>query len=184
MDELHTLIFMGLKHCGKSTLGRSIAGKLNLRFEDLDHLIMKTAENEGYGSIRELYRTVGIENFQVYETEALHNCLRQSSKRGLLMALGGGTVENSESMGLLGSRGYLVYISVDEQVLFERIRRGGIPPFLEGERGPREMFHALFERRSALFQQYADLTIALPDQSIQENTELIYSKLKEETHVR
>ena len=184
MDELRSLIFMGLKHCGKSSLGRHIAERLNFGFEDLDHLIMKTAGNEGYGSIRELYRTVGIKNFQVYETEALHNCLRQSSDRGLLMALGGGTVENAESMGLLGSRGYLVYISVDEQVLYKRIIRGGIPPFLEGERGPREMFHALFERRSALFQRYADLTIPLPDQSIQENTKLIYSKFKEETHVR
>jgi len=184
MNDSHTLIFMGLKHCGKSVLGGRLARRLGFAFEDLDHLIMGIAGDEGYASIRELYRTVGLENFQDYETAALDKFFDFPETEGLILSLGGGTVENPSAMEIAKTRGVLVHLSVEEQVLYDRIIPGGIPPFLQGERSPRHMFHELFLHRSELYRRYADMSISLPDQSVGDNTELIYSRLKEQLYVR
>lgn len=178
------LVLMGLKHSGKSSIGEYIAAVDNSGFTDLDRLIMDTARREGYSSIRELYRTVGLKNFQVYELEALKEFFNSTSAPAAVLALGGGTADNQAAMELSGEHGYLIYLKVGEDVLFERILRGGIPPFLQGEESPREMFHHLYRRRDALYQHFADLTVELSDQPLEKNCSILYSVLKEHGYVR
>lgn len=178
------LIFMGLKHSGKTSLGVMTAKELGFEFKDLDHLIMETAEKEGYSSIRELYRSVGIERFQNYESSALQRLFASPTAKPLLLSLGGGTVENPSALQILRKSSFLVYLSVEEEVLFRRIEAGGIPPFLEGDKPPRGMFHELFLRRDPLYRRSADLIIELQDLSVQSNVRGIISRLKEENYVR
>ena len=61
--------FFGLKHCGKSTLGRLTAQALSMNFLDADDILSKfLSKKPGYESIsiRELYRTKGKNIFQEY----------------------------------------------------------------------------------------------------------------------
>jgi shikimate kinase len=183
MKRTKTLIFMGLKHSGKSLLGKLTAKELGFSFEDLDALIMEKAEPEGYPDIRGLYRRVGLPGFQRRETAALRFFFRKKTESDIILSLGGGTVENSAAMEILSPLGLLVYLSVDEEVLYSRIIGGGLPPFLEGEKEPRQMFHELYLKRSGLCRAYADTEIALPDQPPTENVKLILSFLKEKLHV-
>ncbi len=178
------LVLMGLKHSGKSSLGEYLSAVSSSVFTDLDRLIMDTARLEGHSSIRELYRTVGLKNFQVYEMEALRDFFRNTSVPGAVLALGGGTADNGEAMELSARRGHLIYLKVEEDVLIERILQGGIPPFLQGEGTPQELFHHLYLRRDALYQHFADLTVELPDQPIEKNCSMLYSVLKEHGYVR
>lgn len=178
------LVLMGLKHSGKSSIGEYLAAVDNSGFTDLDRLIIHAARREGYSSIRELYRTVGLNNFQVYELEALRDFFRNSPAPSAVLALGGGTIDNREAMELSGRHGHLIYIKVGEDVLIERILRGGIPPFLQGEKSPREMFHRLYRRRDALYRSFADLTVELSDQPLEKNCSFFYSVLKEHGYVR
>nr|QGT51469.1 hypothetical protein Unknown280_1610 [uncultured Spirochaetaceae bacterium] len=60
------LIFVGIKHCGKSTQGKRIASHLGLEFFDTDDLIQKY---EGI-SPREIYTKFGKEKFMEAEKNA------------------------------------------------------------------------------------------------------------------
>ncbi|MDE6719861.1 MAG: hypothetical protein K2J68_08415 [Treponemataceae bacterium] len=60
------LVFVGIKHCGKSTQGKRIASHLGLEFFDTDDLILKY---EGI-SPREIYAKFGKEKFMEAEKNA------------------------------------------------------------------------------------------------------------------
>ena len=74
--------------------------------------------------------------------------------------------------------GTLLYLSVSEPVLFERIMRGGIPPFLSSTH-PSDSFHELYTRRDGRYRQISDYVVSLSDcHSVQENAELLASFMK------
>ncbi len=174
------LYLAGLKHCGKTTLGRLIADRTGREFYDLDDLLLELAAGQGYSSVRELYRIAGREKFQEYEAAAA----RKASLSAAILSLGGGTIENPAAYEALQPEGSLIYLQVDEAVLFNRIERGGFPPFLIGERPPAELFHELYTRRHKLYIQHCDAVIELPDQAVEKNFQLLYSRLKELNYVR
>jgi hypothetical protein len=64
------LFLMGLKHCGKSTLGKTAAEGPSPPFYDLDDIALLAIRREGYSSIRELYRSAGLKKFQEFESAA------------------------------------------------------------------------------------------------------------------
>ncbi len=179
-----SLILIGMKHCGKSSLGAMIADAYALPFYDLDDFVLRHARAAGYPSVRELYRSAGREKFQEYERAAAEELAMFLDRFSLVAALGGGTVENEEAMNLLHERAILLYLEVEEGELFRRIRRSGIPPFLLGNRPPRELFTELYERRTRLFTHWADEVLDLPVQSIEKNFTRLLSFISEHTDFR
>jgi shikimate kinase len=158
------IVLMGMKHCGKSALGRMLAEKLGAAFIDLDACAEGLAA-EKYGrprTVRELYRGEGKDAFQALETEALRKIAADFSgeKSALVLALGGGTIENPAGLAAIEGRGVFVFLDQDEDVLFERIAASGIPPFLEGP-DPKTAFHALYEKRVPLYRSRAGITVNL-----------------------
>jgi len=93
-------------------------------------------------------------------------------------SLGGGTIENRPALDALDSLGVFVYLKVEADVLFRRIAKGGIPPFLSQDH-PREDFQALYERRTALLAERADITVDLPDAEIRKSLARLSEKVKE-----
>jgi len=175
---------MGMKHCGKSSFGKLLAASLNYPFVDLDDLILAKARSRGFFSVRELYRTVGLKIFQEYETEALNIIHNARESRPSVLSLGGGYADNNTAMQTAADIGHRIYLRVPEQTLYRRIIRGGLPPFLEGEASPEELFHQLYLRRDGLYASYAALIVALPDQDLEQNFNLLYSEVKEYINVR
>ena len=175
---------MGLKHCGKSSIGRFIADRKGFSFVDLDSLVMDRARGEGFATIRQLYRTVGLQGFQEYELDALRGLFNQREGAGFILSLGGGMADNRTAMDLTKSCGKMVYLKVGELLLLERILQGGLPPFLQGDDPPELIFHRMYKRRDAVYSQYADFILELPDQPLEKNRSLVYSVLKEEGYVR
>jgi len=173
------LYLAGLKHCGKTTLGKMLAARTARPFYDLDDLLLHEAQDKEYSSVRELYRSAGREKFQDYEAAAA----KKARGAGIILSLGGGTIENYAALQELKPKGSFIYFTVDEEVLFNRIQRGGLPPFLIGDLPPQELFHALYRRRHELYVLHSDLVIELPDQAVEKNFELLYSQLKDKNYV-
>lgn len=177
LTSIHTsgLILMGLKHCGKSSLGSRLAGTLSLPFYDIDNLILEDISAAGYLSVRELYRTAGRSKFQEYELSAAKKLARIMDTTAVVAALGGGTIENEEALQLLSSRAPLLYLQVEEDELFRRISASGVPPFLEGKRPPKELFADLYARRAGLYESTADAVVCLPVQPLEKNFIRLYA---------
>lgn len=160
-----------------------LAARCDRLFFDLDDLLLQEARGEGYGSVRELYRTAGRKKFQEYEARAAEKACAPNSASELILSLGGGTIENPAARDTLKPAGSFIYLQVEEEVLFKRIQRGGLPPFLIGSRPPQEMFHDLWVRRHQLYVSYADLVLTLPNQAVEDNFKLLYTQLKEHNYV-
>lgn len=156
-----------------------LARRTDRPFYDLDDLLLHEARDTGFPSVRALYRSAGREKFQEYEAAAAKKALVE----GTILSLGGGTIENASALRALQPNGSFIYLKVAREVLFDRIERGGLPPFLIGERSPRELFHVLYQQRHELYLQHSDLVIELPDQAVEKNFELLYSQLKDKNYV-
>jgi shikimate kinase len=153
---------MGMKHCGKTTLGRMLAEREGRVFIDLDgYAEALVSRQRGCPlTLREIYRDEGREAFQALEAESLACLMADYPEDGrrAVLALGGGTIENPEALAAFTGSCLFIYLEEDEDVLFRRIQASGIPPFLAGD-DPRGAFHLLYEKRTALYRGKADLTI-------------------------
>ena len=181
------ILVSGIKHCGKSTLGRRLASELGLAFHDLDDLVVELCrENRGGPDAitwepREIYRRLGKTGFQELELAALKGLGEQGGF--YVLALGGGTPDNPEARRVLPGLGIMVYLYEEADVLFSRIAARGIPPFLD-EQAPRESFLELFKRRDALYRSTADLVVELKGADVQDGTDKILKGLQEMDNVR
>lgn len=101
--------------CGKSSRGKQLAKKMNLKFIDLDDYI---AEQEGV-SIDEIFQRHGEIAFRKIESNALRDLSVQSD---FVMATGGGTACFYNNMDLMNSSGITVYLELDNKSLFNRLK--------------------------------------------------------------
>lgn len=132
------LIFVGIKHCGKSTQGKIIASQLELEFFDTDDLIQK---HEGI-SPREIYAKFGKEKFmeaeknvcqklaEFFETQnqkssqEIRDKAAQSETRekpSFVVATGGGICENQNALEILKSFGMIIFLQANENTAADRI---------------------------------------------------------------
>lgn len=159
------ILIGGLKHCGKTSLGRILARDLECPFFDLDDLVLEETAGK-WKSIRQLYRELGRDEFRRLEVAAVRDFIewRIPTLGGepAVLSLGGGTIENTEAMAWLSGRGTAVYLKAEAELLFERIMQGGCPPFLS-EDNPKEDFMTLYEKRDALYIQFADMIQEVDD---------------------
>jgi shikimate kinase len=152
------LFFCGIKHSGKSTLGHLFAQELGLGWADLDDLVLQQVP---YPSIRSFYHERGKDAFMQEEVKALTSFLRNCASRTVI-SLGGGAADNQMLIDLAKANGKLIYLVVPEEVLYQRIMRGGIPPFLDAS-DPRSSFSTLYAKRHERYGNICDFMIELPN---------------------
>lgn len=165
---------MGIKHSGKTSLGKLLAKKLNLPFMDLDNLLEEQYSKERILNFRELYLKLGESGFRELETAALNSISIQ--QKGVL-ALGGGTIDNSEAMEIAQKAEILVFLDAEEQILYKRIERNGFPSFLE--KSPEKLFSELFKRRRLLYKNIATITISISNENPEEILGILLKQIEE-----
>ncbi len=179
------ILIGGLKHCGKSTLGRIIAADLEYRFYDMDDLILKETGG-AWKSVRTIWRDLGQNEFMMLEEDAARNFVEwivpDLNGGGCILSLGGGTVENTGAMAWIGKKGTNVYVRAEEELLYGRIMAGGRPPFLSGIT-PREDFARLYEKRDGLYSDFAHLVHDVDDSPAKINAQRLLVAL-EKYHAR
>ena len=120
MCDMGLVVLGGMKHCGKSTLGRIIAEDVGWAFQDLDDLIL-TESSGTWKSVRDLWRELGKEAFAAIEEEAARNYMEWTmptlEKKGCILSMGGGTIENGGAMAQISRTGRNGYIRADEEII-------------------------------------------------------------------
>ncbi|HXG03405.1 MAG TPA: shikimate kinase [Candidatus Binatia bacterium] len=143
------VVLVGFMGAGKSVCGRLLARRLGRCFVETDDMIVA---REGR-SIPEIFRTDGEERFRQLEAEVL-DALR--SKRGDVIATGGGLPCRDDRMAVLRTLGTVVWLRGDLRELYRRAARAGDRPLLAGRSF--EEIEALYRRREPYYAQ-ADLTV-------------------------
>ena len=134
---------------GKSTVGARVAEATARPFVDLDALIEKR-----HGPIPELFRR-SEPDFRRIEEETLAEVLAGSET---VVALGGGAVLSPLNRERLRRGSFTVYLDVDVQTAWERVR-GSDRPLAQRE----EDFRRLYESRQQIYTEIADAVVADAD---------------------
>ena len=102
-DQMLNITLIGMPGCGKTTLGKKLAKKMNRTFIDLDDEFTKE-----YGETpAQIITQKGEDTFRSMETTLAKKILPQS---GLVIATGGGIVTRKENWFYLRANSRVVYI--------------------------------------------------------------------------
>lgn len=150
---------------GKTTIGKSLAEKLELDFLDLDEII----ELETGLSIPEIFKMKGEEFFRQLESKALQSI---SSSPAKVIATGGGAVLAETNRLVMKNSGISIYLNWPADVLFDRIRNSENRPLLKNlsEKNLFNHIQKMLNERQPLY-ELADFIVdgdeyTLPDQSV------------------
>jgi len=94
MQWVSRLILTGFMGAGKSTVGPILARELGWKFVDLDDVIEASSQR----TVAEIFRDYGEEDFRRRERDAV---LKLIGEEEIVLALGGGTVEDESTRSLL-----------------------------------------------------------------------------------
>ena len=94
MQRVSRLILTGFMGAGKSTVGPILARELGWKFVDLDDVIEASSQR----TVAEIFRDYGEAEFRRRERDAVLNLVGQAE---IVLALGGGTVEDESTRSLL-----------------------------------------------------------------------------------
>lgn len=101
--EVANIVLIGMPGCGKSTIGKLLADKLNKKFVDLDEVI---AERAGM-SIPEIFALQGEKGFRKLENEVVADICKE---KGQVIATGGGVVTVAANKPALRQNSTVIFI--------------------------------------------------------------------------
>ncbi len=176
---MNNLLLLGIKHSGKSSIGKDISKKLNKDFYDLDDIIIElyNKENKTIKNCRELYTKKGKNEFQKYEYLATKKILELENT---IVATGGGFCNNKKAIELLDNKFLKIYLFDKKRILYKRVKKSGIPPFLD-KKNPKKSFFKLFKERNKIYNKISDIKVKkYRNKSIQDNSNKIIKEVKNE----
>lgn len=136
---------------GKTTIGRMLAKRLDLEFIDSDHEIQARTGV----SIPTVFEIEGEEGFRRREALVIEEL---SHLKDHVVATGGGAVLRQENRDNLRASGFVVYLDVPPQILWERTRNDRNRPLLKVA-DPLLRLKELHMQRDALYREVADMVI-------------------------
>ncbi len=160
------VVLIGMPGSGKSTIGRSLAERLFMRFSDTDAMI-----EARHGLIQAIFDAQGEPAFRDMELQAARET---ANRQNTVISTGGGIVQTAPAMNALKETGLAVYIDRPLETLLAEVDISGRPLLAGG----RQQLITLWGRRNALYQQYADLTV-INNGSAQQCADEIIRKLEE-----
>ena len=138
-EQFTSIVLIGMPGCGKTTVGRTLAGKLGRTFVDLDEEIVRRAGM----SIPEIFAREGEAGFRERESALVREF---GERTGLVVSTGGGVVTRRENYIPLKQNGLLLHLRRDPAAL----PTDGRP--LSQATAPEE----LWRRRAPLYAAFAD----------------------------
>lgn len=104
--QMENVILIGMPGSGKSTVGKALAERMNMKFVDADQEIIKAAGMP----IADIFATGGETLFRKIEAEVLSDLSKRS---GQILATGGGCVTRQENYASLHQNGTMIWLTRD-----------------------------------------------------------------------
>lgn len=139
---------------GKSTIGRKIANKLNLKFYDSDQVI---EEREGL-SVMDIFDFKGEDYFRNTEKEVISELLGYGN---IVLSTGGGSFLIDEVRKNIKQNAFSIWLDSSPEAIHKRVSRKKTRPLLVGNSNI-DYINKLVNERSPIYSQ-ADIQIKTED---------------------
>lgn len=156
---------------GKSTVGRHLAKRLDLRFVDSDSVI----ESRLKMSIRSFFDQNGEDAFRDHEQAVIDELTSQDA--GVVIATGGGAVLREANRRVLKERCTVVYLRSTPEELFRRMRHDTQRPLLQVQ-DPLGRLRDLYAQRHSLYETTAHYVVETGRPSVASLVNMIVMQLE------
>src|SRR3954449_10110124 len=146
-----SVVLVGMMGAGKSTIGRRLAVRLHLPFQDADAEI--ELAHAGM-TIPEIFAAHGEPYFRDGEARVIARLLDNGP---VVLATGGGAFMREETRNRIRDKAISIWLKADADVIMKRVKRRADRPLLQTE-DPAATVSRLLEAREPVYQS-ADLTI-------------------------
>src|SRR3954449_8464929 len=150
-----SVVLVGMMGAGKSTIGRRLAARLHLPFQDADAEI--ELAHAGM-TIPEIFASHGEPYFRDGEARVIARLLDNGPG---VLATGGGAFMREETRGRIRDKAVSVWLKADADTILKRVKRRADRPLLQTA-DPAATIARLIEERHPVY-QLADITIASRD---------------------
>ena len=137
------LVLLGMMGVGKSTLGKIVAKKLNLKFIDTDLNI----EKKWSMKISEIFENKGEDFFRIEEEKEVLECLK---KNKIVLALGGGAFMNKNIRNLILKNSLTFWLDLNLKTVNERVKWNKKRPLLK-QQNVEEIIKKLYSKRKNIY---------------------------------
>lgn len=156
----YNIFLIGFMGAGKSTIARALCERLGDSPVEMDERIV---EEQGM-TINEIFERFGEEHFRDIESRLILD-LGQGSPS--VISCGGGVVVRHENTEYMKKSGRIVFLSATPETVYERVKDSNERPILNGHMNV-EYIAELMERRRALYEAAADVTVATDGRKTEE----------------
>lgn len=159
-----SILLVGYRGSGKTTIGRKLADRLWQTFVDTDEMVTKSAGK----TIKEIFDDGGEARFRDFETASLTDALKLEEH---VISLGGGAIVRDLNRKLIRDSGHkVIYLKCDPAELWKRIQNDPTSaesrPNLVG--GGLEEIQTLLTQREPLYRQIMTAELDVTNLTIDE----------------
>ena len=163
------IALIGFMGCGKTSLGRLLAARLNCGFIDTDELIEKHTRKP----IATIFAEAGEAAFRQLEASLIPDLLKNS--RPMVLSLGGGAVKEARVREALRRSCHVVWVWAPFEASCQRTA-GSNRPLLALNNSP-SAIEKLWEERQSLYAGCCDLLVSNRDGKLDQAARLIHEEI-------
>ena len=169
------IFLIGFMGAGRSTIARTLQRELGFPLVEMDERIV---QEQGM-SINDIFAQYGEAHFREIESQLVVDLGKQEPS---IVSCGGGVVVRPENTQNMKKSGRIVLLKASPETIFERVKNSTDRPILNGHMNV-EYIAELMEKRRALYEEAADITIQTDGKTREQICEEIIGKLRDTNEV-
>ena len=138
------LVLTGMMGVGKSTIGKSLSKKLNMKFFDTDSMI----ENEEKMTVKNIFEKKGEQHFRKIEKKTILKILNSTNS---VIALGGGAFINTDIRNEILKSCVSFWMFMGVKNLIKRLSDTSKRPLLDGQ-NLEDCLNIIHEKREKIYE--------------------------------